>query len=69
MVDPDEFRTQVDEFIEEVKSSGDVLIPGDIESMNIKRRRAEGIELDEKLLERILGIARELDINLEIKEL
>lgn len=69
MVDPDEFRAQVDEFIEEVKSSGDVLIPGDIESMNIKRRRAEGIELDEKLLERILGIARELDINLEIKEL
>ena len=69
MGDVDEFKSSVDAFIEEVKSSGDVLIPGDIEAMNIKRRREEGIEIDEKLLESLTSIAKDLNLDLEIKGL
>lgn len=69
MVDLQEFKSSVDEFIEEVKSSGDVLIPGDIEAMNIKRGRDEGIDVDEKLLERLNEISDELGLDLKIKGL
>lgn len=63
--DIEEFKRNVDEFVKEIKSTGkDVLIPGDRERMNIKKREKEGIELDKKLVEKLKEIADELNIEL-----
>jgi len=58
------FKEEVDDFISEVKSSGNVFIPGDMEVRNINDRKEKGIVIDNQLLEEIIEIADELSFNL-----
>jgi len=63
--DIDIFKGEVDEFIEEVKGSGDVFIPGDIEVRNIKDRKENGITIDSTLLDQIREISDSLGFDLD----
>ncbi len=62
-----EFKEQVDKFVEEVKSTGKVLIPGDIEKMNMKKNLEEGIYIDKELLEEFKKIEKELNLDLNLE--
>jgi L-2-hydroxycarboxylate dehydrogenase (NAD+) len=62
--DPEIFKEEVDDFIAEVKGSGNVFIPGDMEVRNIKDRKANGIEIDENLISQIESIAEDLSFDL-----
>ncbi len=59
------FKKQVDEFIAEVKGSGDVFIPGDMEVRNIKDRKENGINIDSNLLDQIKQVADSVRFDLE----
>ena len=59
------FKEEVDEFISEVKSSGNVFIPGDMEVKNIKDRKENGIAIDNSLMNQIKEIADELSFDLD----
>ncbi len=59
------FKESVDDFIEEVKGSGNVFIPGDMEVRNIKDRKANGIAIDDRLMSQINDIAEELSFDLD----
>jgi len=62
-----EFKEQVDKFIEEIKSTGNVLIPGDIEKMNMKKNMEEGIYLDKELMKEFKKIEKELNLDLNLE--
>jgi len=62
-----EFKEQVDKFIEEIKSTGNVLIPGDIEKMNMKKNMEEGIYLDKELIKEFKKIEKELNLDLNLE--
>ena len=62
--DPEIFKEEIDDFIAEVKGSGNVFIPGDMEVRNIKDRKANGIEIDENLISQIESIAEDLSFDL-----
>ena len=63
--DIETFKEEVDSFISEVKSSGNVFIPGDMEVRNIKDRKENGIAIDNQLMEQIKEIADELSFDLD----
>ena len=60
-----EFEENVDDFVEEVKAAGNVLIPGDIEVRNVEKHKEEGFKLDEKLFNQLKEISSELSFDLE----
>jgi len=65
-VDIDKFKEEVDEFVAEIKGSGEnIFIPGDMEINNIKRFREKGFSMDEKLFNQLKEISEDLsfDIN------
>ncbi len=65
-VDIDEFKEDVDEFIAEIKDSGEnIFIPGDMEVKNINKTKENGVALDEKLYSQLKDISRELDFDLD----
>jgi L-2-hydroxycarboxylate dehydrogenase (NAD+) len=59
------FKEEVDDFIAEVKGSGNVFIPGDMEVRNIKDRKDNGIAIDENLMNQIMAIAEELSFDVD----
>jgi L-2-hydroxycarboxylate dehydrogenase (NAD+) len=59
------FKSQVDDFVSEVKSSGNVFIPGDMEVRNIKDRKENGIAIDNSLMEQIIEIAETVSFDLD----
>jgi L-2-hydroxycarboxylate dehydrogenase (NAD+) len=59
------FKEEVDDFIEEVKGSGNVFIPGDMEVRNIKNRKESGIDIDETLMKQIKEIADEVSFDID----
>ncbi|MTK63628.1 MAG: Ldh family oxidoreductase [Methanobacterium sp.] len=63
--DLEEFKEQVDNFVEEIRNSGNVFIPGDMEVKNIKDRKENGISIDETLMGQIKDISDELSFDLE----
>lgn len=63
--DLEDFKEQVDDFVEEIRNSGNVFIPGDMEVKNIKDRKENGISIDETLMGQIKDISDELSFNLE----
>ncbi len=63
--DIETFKEQVDEFITEVKGSGNVFIPGDMEVRNIKDRKENGIAIDPILMDQIKEIADEVSFDLD----
>lgn len=65
-VDLDEFKEEVDELIAEIKSSGDnIFIPGDMEVLNIKKAKENGLPVDDVLYTQLKEIADELSFDLD----
>lgn len=64
-VDIEEFRAEVDDFIAEIKDSGEnIFIPGDIEVKNINNAKKEGLPVDDALYRQLKEIADELSFDL-----
>ncbi len=63
-VDVEQFKCEVDTFVEEIKGPGNIFIPGDMEVMNIKGAMENGLPLDDALYAQIKDIARELSFDL-----
>jgi L-2-hydroxycarboxylate dehydrogenase (NAD+) len=63
--DLEDFKEEVDNFVEEIRNSGNVFIPGDMEVKNIKDRKENGIFLDDTLLGQIEDISDELSFDLK----
>lgn len=64
-VDLEEFKEEVDAFVDEIKGSGEnIFIPGDMEVMNIKNAMENGLPVDEVLYQQLKEIASELSIDL-----
>ncbi|MGV8143345.1 MAG: L-sulfolactate dehydrogenase [Methanothermobacter sp.] len=64
-VDLEQFKEEVDDFVKEIKDSGNVFIPGDMEVRNIKENMENGIPLDETLLSQLKKISQEVSFDLE----
>lgn len=65
-VDINEFKEEVDDLVEEIKGSGDtIFIPGDIEVLNIKKAKNEGVQVDDRLYEQLVEISKELSFDLD----
>lgn len=62
--DLDTFKLEVDEFINEVKGSGNVFIPGDMEVRNIKNHKENGIIIDKTLMDQLIILSKELSFDL-----
>lgn len=63
--DLEQFKLEVDDFVDEIKNPGNIFIPGDMEVRNVKMYMDDGLPLDAKLLEQIKEISQELSIDLE----
>lgn len=63
--DLEDFKEQVDDFVEEIRNSGNVFIPGDMEVKNIKDRKENGVSIDDTLMGQIKDISDELSFDLE----
>ncbi len=63
--DLETFKEEVDNFIEEIRGSGNVFIPGDMEVKNIKERKENGIAIDDALMIQIKEIAEELSFDID----
>ena len=64
-VDMDQFKNQTEEFIQEVRASGDTFVPGDLEVKNIAEHEKSGLKIDEKLYINLKEICESLDINID----
>ena len=65
-VDINQFKEEVDEFVAEIKGSGEnIFIPGDMEVNNIKKFREEGFSVDDALFKQLKEIADELSFDLD----
>lgn len=65
-VDLDDFKEEVDEFVAEIKDSGEnIFIPGDMEVRNVNKAKEEGISLDDTLYEQLKEIADDLSFDLD----
>lgn len=62
--DIEQFKDEVDDFVKEIKGSGNVFIPGDMEVMNIKNVMKNGFPVDDALYQQIKEITRELSLDL-----
>lgn len=64
--DIDKFKEEVDEFVVEIKGSGEnIFIPGDMEVNNIKRFREDGLKVDDVLFAQLKEISKELSFDLD----
>ena len=63
--DLETFKEEVDEFIEEIRGSGNVFIPGDMEVRNIKDRKENGIAIDDTLMSQIKVISEEISFDID----
>lgn len=63
-VDIEQFKEEVDGFVNEIKSSDNIFIPGDMEVRNVKKHMAEGIPLDETLYAQLKKISKDLSFDL-----
>lgn len=59
------FKTEVDKFIAQIKTTDNVFIPGDMEVRNVKKHRSEGIPIDDRLLTQIQEIYQEFSLDLD----
>jgi L-2-hydroxycarboxylate dehydrogenase (NAD+) len=64
-VDVEQFKDEVDGFVKEIKDSGNVFIPGDMEVRNVKKNMEKGINIDKTLQRQLNDISQELSLNLE----
>lgn len=65
-VDINEFKENVDDFVAEIKDSGEnIFIPGDMEINNVKRFREDGIPIDDVLFAQLKEISDDLSFDLD----
>lgn len=60
----DTFKEQVEEFVTEIRESGNTFIPGDLEVKRIAENEEKGLDIDPKLYETLKSICDDLDIDL-----
>lgn len=60
----DAFKEQVEEFVTEIRESGNTFIPGDLEVKRIAENEEKGLDIDQKLYETLKSICDDLDIDL-----
>ena len=63
-VDISKFKEETEEFIKEVRNSGDTIVPGDLEVQRIVENEKNGISIDENLYSQLKEICDDLNINL-----
>ncbi|MCL2114640.1 MAG: L-sulfolactate dehydrogenase [Methanobrevibacter sp.] len=61
----EKFKEDTEEFIREVRSSGDTIVPGDLEVKEIVKNEKNGIIIDENLHVQLKEICDDLNINFE----
>jgi L-2-hydroxycarboxylate dehydrogenase (NAD+) len=64
-VNIEQFKDQTEEFVREVRESGDTFIPGDREAKNTMKHKKSGLKIDEKLYTNLSEICKKLDINID----
>lgn len=64
-VDINKFKDQTEEFVKEVRNSGETFVPGDLEVSRIAENRKNGILIDENLYEELKEICDEINIKLD----
>ena len=64
-IDINQFKDQTEDFIHQVRASGDTIVPGDIEVKNIIENEKHGFKVDEKLYSNLSEICKNLDINID----
>ncbi len=64
-VDIDQFKEKTEEFVNEVRSSGDTFVPGDLEVKKIAENEKNGINIDENLYNQLKEICDELNIDFD----
>ncbi len=65
-VDIEDFKEEVDDFVVEIKDSGEnIFIPGDMEVMNVKNAKQNGIPVDDVLYVQLKEIADDLSFDLD----
>lgn len=64
-IDTEQFKDEVDAFVDEIKSSDNIFIPGDMEVRNVKNNMEKGISVDETLQTQLQKISRELSFDLD----
>lgn len=64
-VELDDFKQDVDDFIAQIKTNPNVMIPGDFEVKNVKNHQKEGIPLDDTLVEQLREIATKTNVDVE----
>lgn len=66
--DVDQFKTRVDSMIKEIRNSPtahgvkEILLPGDPEAREMKRREASGIPVEDKTWERVVAVAKKYGV-------
>ncbi|MEA4956361.1 putative oxidoreductase YjmC [bioreactor metagenome] len=63
-VELDDFKEKNEEFVTQVRESGDTFVPGDLEVKNIANNQKSGLSIDKKLYENLKGICDDLDIDI-----
>ena len=61
----DKFKEEVEEFVKEIRESGDTFIPGDLEVRRIAENEKNGLEIDEKLYDILKAICDDENIDLD----
>ena len=61
----DKFKEEVEEFVKEIRESGDTFIPGDLEVRRIAENEKNGLEIDEKLYDILKTICDDENIDLD----
>jgi len=64
-VELDDFKQDVDDFIAQIKTDPNVMIPGDFEVRNVKTHQKEGIPLDDTLVEQLREIANKTNVDVD----
>jgi len=64
-VDLDKFTNEVEDFVTEVRSSGDTIVPGDLEVRTIVEAEKNGINIDPNLYNDLKNICTSLNINID----
>ncbi|MBZ9571418.1 Ldh family oxidoreductase [Methanobrevibacter sp. TMH8] len=62
-VDMDQFKSETEDFVDQVRASGDTFVPGDLEVKNIAKNEKFGLKVDEKLYANLNKICENLEID------
>lgn len=62
-VDMNQFKDNIEEFISQVRASGNTFVPGDLEVKNITENEKSGFEVDKKLHDNLKEICDNLNID------